>query len=77
VAAAIVIALLWGGEEEPGGGRISSNRSQGVQQITRQPRIDLLNLNAPGNVRVWNQPESGALVIWVDEQAADVEQFAQ
>jgi hypothetical protein len=37
----------------------------------------LLNLDAQGNVRVWNQPESGALVIWVDEQAGDAEPIAQ
>jgi len=77
VAAAVIVALLWTGGEEPRGDLLSSARSRGVQQLAAQPRIDLLKLDAQGNVRVWNQPESGALVIWVDEQAGDAEPIAQ
>ena len=69
-AAAIVAALLWAGGGQPPG-----DRSQGFQLLARQARIDLLD--ASSNVRVWNQPDSGALVIWVDEQHPNVEPVAQ
>ena len=77
VAAAVIVALLWVGGEEPRSDLLSGTGGKGVQQVAAQSRIDLLNLDAQGNVRVWNQPESGALVIWVDEQAGDVEPIAQ
>jgi anti-sigma factor RsiW len=69
-AAAIVAMLLWAGNGQP-----PADRSQGFQLFPRQARIDLLD--ASSNVRVWNQPDSGALVIWVDEQRPNVEPVAQ
>ena len=69
-AAAIVAMLLWAGGGQPPG-----DRNQRFQLLARQARIDLLD--ASSNVRVWNQPDSGALVIWVDEQRPNVEPVAQ
>jgi len=65
-AVALVALLLWrDGEQIPG------DPGAGEQLASQTARID--QLDAPGNVRVWNAPETGATVIWVNEEGLSVE----
>jgi anti-sigma factor RsiW len=65
-AVALAALLLWReGEQIPG------DPGGGQQLASQTARID--QLEAPGNVRVWNAPETGATVIWVDEEGLSVE----
>lgn len=69
VAAAVLVGglLLWAGGwgESPGVG--------GPSTLNQQARID--SLEAPGNVRVWNRADTGAIVIWVDDGGMNVERL--
>jgi anti-sigma factor RsiW len=62
--AAAVAIVLWATN-----GSIPGDTTE-HQQIA-QTRID--SLDAPGSVSVWNQPDNGALVIWVDSDGMNVE----
>jgi hypothetical protein len=54
-----------------GWGQIAGSPDKSPQLLAQQTRID--ELEAPGNVHVWNAPGSGATVIWVDEEGLSVE----
>jgi anti-sigma factor RsiW len=66
--AAVVVGvfLLWAGWRQ-----IPAVPDRDPQLLAQQTRID--ELEAPGNVHVWNAPGSGATVIWVDEEGLSVE----
>jgi anti-sigma factor RsiW len=72
-AAAVLIAtvLLWSGGWP--GGPSPDPHYEGRLVLRQQARID--SLEAAGNVRVWNQPGTGALVIWVDDGGLNVERL--
>lgn len=65
-AIALVALLLW-----RDGAQIPGDPGAGEQLASQTARID--QLDAPGSVRVWNAPETGATVIWVNEEGLSVE----
>lgn len=71
LAVVLVALLFWrDGEQlpgEPGAG--------GAQQVATGGYTRIDELKAPGNVQVWNAPDGGATVIWVDEEGLSVEQL--
>jgi anti-sigma factor RsiW len=72
IAAVLVVALMLSalGPEDPIPPRNALVSADPAGQA-RQARIDALE--APGNVRVWNTADRGALVIWVDDAGFNME----